>query len=211
MSCPICSHTELEAGAENCPKCGSDLEIFTHIDAVHKAETFQRKSMLVLTAMLGIVMVSWGSVSLFSGDNKEANEIAAVAETTDADAVVAPNEDPLNLAAATKPVEELVAENEVKPEVAPLNKEAEVKPEVKAEVKAKAEAKKSAVKEKAKSVGPTFDQDGYIFHKVRKGDSFWKISKRYFGNGNRAKQIAADNNLNPKKNIPLGTKLKINK
>ncbi len=204
MSCPICSHTELEKGAESCPKCGSDLEIFNHIEKAHKADNFQKRAMLSLTAMLGIVMASWGSVSLFSDSNKGPEAELAAADTT---SVVVPVQDPLNLSAETTPVEEFVKNNEeVKTEVAPL-----VEKEPAKEIAPVAAAPAVKVKEKAKPAGPTFEEDGYIYHKVRNGDSFWKISKRYFGNGNRAKQIAADNNLNPKKNIPLGTKLKINK
>ncbi|TAL59926.1 MAG: LysM peptidoglycan-binding domain-containing protein [Bacteroidetes bacterium] len=204
MSCPICSHTELEEGAENCPKCGSDLEIFSHIESVHKVETFQKKSMLVLTGLLGIVMVSWGSVSLFSGSNPELSDEVAATESANVVVVV---EDPLNLAAAGKPVEEFVKENEeIKPEVDPLKTKYEVKtPAVSAPI-----SKPPVAKEKGKTV-PASNEGGVIIHKVKRGDSFWKISKRYFGNGKHAKQIAADNNLNVKKSIPLGTKLKINK
>lgn len=205
MSCPICSHTELEKGAESCPQCGSDLEIFNHIEKAHKADNFQKRSMLSLTAMLGIVMASWGSASLFSDSNKGPEAELAAADTT---SVVVSVEDPLNLSAETTPVEEFVKKNdEVKPEVSPMVE----KKEPANETAPVATAPVVKVKEKAKPVGPTFEEDGYIYHKVRNGDSFWKISKRYFGNGNRAKQIAADNDLNPKKNIPLGTKLKINK
>lgn len=208
MSCPICNHRESGEDLDiqrdhTCSKCGSDLEIFDHIEKAHKVDTFQKKSMLVLTAMLGIVMVSWGSVSLLSEKDPGVNAEIVLADTT---SVVVPVEDPLNLADASKPVEEFVKENEVvKAEPTPIAAETEVVSEPAAIAKA------PAVKEKVKSVGPTFEEDGYVFHKVRKGDSFWKISKRYFGNGNHAKQIAKDNNLNPKKNIPLGTKLKINK
>lgn len=211
MSCPICNHTELEEGAENCPKCGSDIEIFTHIENAHKSDIFQKKAMLSLVGVLGIIMVSWGSVSLFSGDNKEASDLVAVAETTEVEEV--PVEDPLNISDAGKPVEEFVAENaEAKSEAASLKTEEPAKTSQVAAPDEKDPVEKApAVKEKVKHAGPTFDADGYIYHKVRKGDSFWKISKRYFGSGKHAKRIAADNNLNPRKNIPLGTKLKINK
>lgn len=206
MSCPICNHTELEEGADNCPQCGSDLEIFTHIENAKKENTFQKKAGLVLTASLGLVLVSWGSTSFFSGDNKAEVAALPVAENTE---IVVPAEDPLNIADAGKPVEEFVKENEeAKPEVAPLTAE-----KVTSKEPVVAAEKAPVVKEKEKVVKPAApaNEGGVIIHKVRKGDSFWKISKKYFGNGNHARKIAADNGLNPKKNIPLGTKLKINK
>jgi nucleoid-associated protein YgaU len=227
MSCPICNHTELEEGAESCPKCGSDLEIFTHIENAHKENTFQKKSILVLTALFGIVLVSWGSASFFSGSKTASTEVVAVADTSNV-VVPAPAADPNALTASSTPVEAFVNANaEAKPEVDPLNTEADVKapatPETKAPVVSTPAAKTPAVKapvskavvvkEKKKvkvSEAPTIE-DGIIIHKVKRGDSFWKISKKYFGNGNHAKQIAADNNLNAKKDIPLGTKLKIKK
>lgn len=205
MSCPICDHNELSEGSESCPKCGSDLEIFTHIENAHKENTFQKKSILVLTALFGVVLVSWGSVSYFSGSNLERTDVVMSVDTT---AVV---EEPVTdfdaLTAATKPVEEFVTENEEpKAEVAPLKTETEAEAPVVVPAPA---AKAPVVKEKAKV--KVSNEGGTIIHKVKRGDSFWTISKKYFKNGNHAKQIAADNNLNVKKSIPLGTKLKINK
>ena len=65
-------------------------------------------------------------------------------------------------------------------------------------------------KKKIKSAEPTSKGD-VIIHTVKRGDSPWTISKKYFHNGSHAKQIVADNNLQNMKNIPIGTKLKIQK
>jgi len=199
MSCPICDHNELSEGTDHCPKCGSDLEVFTHIENAYKENTFQKKSILVLTALFGIVLVSWGSVNYFSGNSK--NEIIVSADTTN---VVVDAAEPLALESSTKPVEEFVKENEeVKPEVAPIIAETKV-------VEASAPvAKAPVVKERPKVT--VSSEGGVIIHKVKRGDSFWTISQKYFKNGSHAKQIAVDNNLNPKKSVAVGTKLKINK
>ena len=251
MSCPICNHTELEEGVENCPKCGSDLEIFTHIESVHKEDTFQKKAILVLTALFGIVVVSWGSVSFFSGGKTENMEAPlVVAETT---SVAVPSTEAPALTDAVKATDVFVTENDVK-SADPLNTPAETPavaaaplkdaapaaavtkapavketpkavkvkasaPKVsaksaksKASTKSKTKAKAHASKVKVKApVAEAPAENGVIIHTVKRGDSFWKISKKYFGNGSHAKQIAADNGLNPQKNIPLGTQIKINK
>ncbi len=212
MSCPICNNTELHEGAESCSKCGSDLEIFTHIENAHKENNFNKKSILVLTALFGIILVSWGSASLFSGKQTEATVAVASADTT---SVVVPAPVPNALTASSKPVEAFVNDNaEVKPDVAPLKPEAEAKVEVKVKTEMKTPTIKTPVvknKKKVKVVEAPVTEDGVVIHKVKRGDSFWTISKKYFKNGKHAKQIAADNNLNVKKSIPLGTKLKINK
>ena len=208
MSCPICSHNELAEGAESCPKCGSDLEIFSHIESAKREISFQRKSLLVLASLLGVVVVSWGSASLFSGSKPETTEAIMCVDATSV-AAPAPNVGPVALTAAVKPVDEFVKENEVKPEIeAPVASATVKTPAVTPSIKAKAPVVKEKVK---KHVVEVPAEGGVIIHKVRRGDSFWKISKKYFGNGSHAKQIAADNDLNLKKNIPLGTKLKINK
>lgn len=144
-------------------------------------------------------MVSWGSVNYFSGNSK--NEIIVSADTTN---VVVDAAEPLALESSTKPVEEFVKENEeVKPEVAPIIAETKV-------VEASAPvAKAPVVKERPKVT--VSSEGGVIIHKVKRGDSFWTISQKYFKNGSHAKQIAVDNNLNPKKSVAVGTKLKINK
>jgi hypothetical protein len=206
MSCPICSNVELNEGSESCPKCGSDLEIFTHIESAHKENAFQRKSILVLITLFGTVLVSWGSVSFFSGNKSEISESVACVDST---SVAVPVQDSNALTASSTPVEAFVIGNEeAKPEVAPLKAEAEATAPAVSTV-----AKTPAVKEKAKvkATAVSSNEGGLIIHTVKRGDSFWTISKKYFRNGNHAKKIAADNNLNPKKSIPLGTKLKINK
>ncbi len=205
MSCPICNHQELEEAAKTCTECGSDIEIFDHIESVHKASNMQKKAILVLSAFFGVVLVSWGS-SFFSGHatNKDGEEM--VAQTTE------DVQDPLAITNASKPVAEFVEEAnaEVKDNVE-VKIGTEVKEEAKAEVK-EITKPEPVVKEKVKVVAkPEVKETGPIIHKVRNGESLWRISKKYYGNGNHATQIAKDNNLNPKKNVPVGTKLKINK
>jgi nucleoid-associated protein YgaU len=206
MNCPICNNTELSEGAESCPKCGSDLEVFTHIEGAKKENAFQKKSILVLAAVLGIVVVSWGSVSLLSGNKTEIAEISPE-ETTKA---IAPLPDSATLAAATAGLL-LKKENEtLKSEIASLKSETKTAKEPAPAVKESVlKGKKKKIKKIKTSDVPV--EGGIITHTVKRGESPWTISKKYFKNGSHAKQIIADNNLENVKNIPIGTQLKIQK
>jgi len=204
ITCPICNYTELHSGAESCPKCGSDIGVFTHIEGAQKEHAFQKKSILILAALLGIVVVSWGSVSLFSGDKSKTKEKT---EATDTAKTVSIQPDSISLAKAAI-IQSLQKENEnLKSEVASLRSETKtvkVSPVPSAKVpvtKGKKKAKKSEVA----------TDGGTITHTVKRGESPWTISRKYFKNGSHAKQIVADNNLSNLKTIPIGTKLKIQK
>jgi len=202
MSCPICNNTEISEGAETCSQCGSDLEVFTHIESAQKEHQFQKKSMLILAALLGIVVVSWGSVSLLSGDTSDdiiTGEVSPPDDGTALSPAITSNE-----FTAT-----LKKENEdLKTEVASLTSEIN-------KLKTPAPSvKPSAPKEKEKEAALTSDasnESNVIIHKVKRGESLWKISRKYFKNGTKAKKIAADNNITNLKAVRIGTKLKIYK
>lgn len=205
MSCPICNNTELSEGAENCPQCGSDLEVFTHIESAKKEHQFQKKSMFILAGLLGIVVVSWGSVSLLSND-KPQTDVSITEEISPPDdvmpsPVVASNElNESNEEALKKENEAL--KSEVTSLTSEINKLKKPEPSVKAE----------SPKEKVKTLtADAPNENNVIIHKVKRGESLWKISRKYFKDGTKAKKIAADNNLTNMKAIPIGTKLKIYK
>jgi len=208
MSCPICNNTEISDGAETCHQCGSDLEVFTHIESAKKEHHFQKKSMFILAALLGIVVVSWGSVSLLSGDTPD-NAITGEVSPADDGTALSP------AVSLNEFTETLKKENEdLKSEVASLTVEI-------SKLKTPAPAIKApAPKEKEKEAASDADlsakagasnESNVIIHQVKRGESLWKISRKYFKNGTKAKKIAADNNLTNMKAIPIGTKLKIYK
>ena len=207
-SCPICNYTELHAGAESCPQCGSDIEVFSHIEGAEKERTFQKKSILILAGLLGIVVVSWGSVSLFSGDK---DQMAAETGNTDAAKVISSVPDSASLATAAA-AQLLQKENEdLKSELASLKSEIKASKASTLIAKPSVSKAKKKVKTSAVSISSEKSEDGIIIHTVKRGDSPWKISRKYFKNGSHTKQIVADNNLQNAKTIPIGTKLKIQK
>lgn len=203
MSCPICNHTELNEGAATCPQCGSDLEVFTHIESAKKEHFSQKKSVAVLAALLAIVVVSWGSVSLLSGDKQQADEVIAE---------VSPSEDGAMLSSAVNSnevPEELKKENEnLKSEVASLTSEIN-----KLKTPAPSATAAPSLKGEDKNNGSLHGggQSDVIIHTVKRGESLWRISMKYFKNEGNIKKIAADNNIANPKALPIGAKLKIYK
>ena len=224
MSCPICNNPELSEGAESCPKCGSDLEVFAHIEGAQKEHAFQKKSVLILAALLGIVVVSWGSVSMFSGDKAKTTSETASADSTKTVAVVPVSAPDSALFAQAAITEYVQKENEsLRSEIASLKSDMKSIKSLKATAKAPAskepaeketktkKAKHAKAKEEVQISSAAKTEGDIIIHTVKRGDSPWTISKKYFRNGSHAKQIIADNNLENMKNIPIGTKLKIQK
>lgn len=63
---------------------------------------------------------------------------------------------------------------------------------------------------KEKSDKPVVVNNYSFVYTVRKGDSFWLISQKLFGTGNKANKIAGDNNLTIEDKIHAGTILIIN-
>ena len=154
-------------------------------------------------------MVSWGSVSLFSGKKKDAGNGIATADTT---MVALTTPDP----SANMTSSGWQKENEsLKSTIASLNTEISILKKPAYVPKASVTKKKEKVKaEPAPEVvadNTPKAEEGVIIHTVKKGQSFWTISKKYFKNGSHAKQIAAENNMTDVKDIPVGTKLKIQK
>lgn len=228
MNCPICGHAippdnNQDAGAENCPHCGSDLEVFIHIENARKERVSKKKSMAILAALLGIVVVSWGAVSIFSGDkpsreetpSEQVNEDASFKEETkDASSLSSP-------AVASIPVttgdnEVLKKENEdLKSEVASLtsevNKLKEAAPVATIAPSLKITEGYDQRSDKNNSSLQGGGQSKVITHVVKNGESLWKISMKYFNNDTKVKKIAADNNINNPELISTGAKLKIYK
>lgn len=62
-----------------------------------------------------------------------------------------------------------------------------------------------------KPSGSTSTNVPYILYTVKKGDSLWKIAAEHMGSGNKYPELAAYNNLDPKKILPVGITLKIPK
>ena len=54
---------------------------------------------------------------------------------------------------------------------------------------------------------PSAEEVNHFVYIVRKGDSFWLISKRLYGTGTRYREIAESNGLTPESKLNVGDKL----
>ncbi len=204
MNCPVCNKTELDEDTANCPQCHSDLEVFQLIVKASKQQQTSKKIISALGLFAAVTAIGWASVGIFSGGKSEPVELSP--EITVQNEVRTP-EDAELIALITKENESLKSENAslaakinlaVKDPSAPLSVTKD-KPVVK---------ENSAVKEKSVAAST---ESGTIIHTVKKNETLWIIARKYFKDGRKYKQIAADNGISTKKRLKIGMKLKIQK
>ena len=193
MNCPVCNTTELAEDTTACPQCNSDLEVFQLIVKASEQRQTSKKIISALGLFAAVTAIGWASVGIFSGGKSEPVEVSP--EITVQNEVRTPADAEL-IALITKENEELKSENASL--TAKINTVKE-KPVVK---------EKPAVKEKIVAAST---ESGTIIHTVKKNETLWIISRKYFKDGRKYKQIAADNGISTKKKLKLGMKLKIQK
>lgn len=204
MNCPVCN-TSVEDNASMCPHCQSDLEIYQLIIKSNQQRQTGRKIISALGIFAAVTAIGWASSGIFSAADP-------TVQTTD--------------------VTELSPEQELKGEIrtpadaeliAMLQKENEMLKSENASLAGKLSAAAKEVKE-TKEVKPVAvkeskpakveksaadDESGTLTHTVRNGDTFWIISRKYFGTGTKYKQIAKDNGMSVKATLRKGMKIKI--
>lgn len=186
MNCPVCNTTELSEDTTACPKCHSDLEVFQLIVKASEQRQTSRKIISALGLFAAVTAIGWASVGIFSK-----SEPVEVSPEITVQNEVRTLEDAELIALITKENEELKSEN------------------------ASLTAKINTVKEKpaAKISSPAVasTEGGTIIHTVKKNETLWILARKYFKDGRKYKQIAADNGISTKKKLKLGQKLKIQK
>lgn len=203
MNCPVCNTTELSQDTTSCPQCNSDLEIFGLIVEASDQRQKHKKIISALSVFAAVTAIGWASVGMFSGKTTETSPVELSPAITTENDVNAPPKEAEVIAVLTK-------ENEaLKSEIASL-KEKTAPAVAVAPVKEKPAVKEKPVaKEKAAEKITAKEESGTITHTVRNGDTFWIISRKYFGSGTKYKQIAKDNGLSVKAKLHKGQKLKI--
>jgi nucleoid-associated protein YgaU len=69
------------------------------------------------------------------------------------------------------------------------------------------ELQKAQEQAQAVSSASNAEAETHFVYTVRKGDSFWLISKRLYGTGTRYREIAESNGLTPESRLNVGDKL----
>ena len=69
------------------------------------------------------------------------------------------------------------------------------------------ELKQAQEQPKAVTLNSSVEEGAHFVYTVRRGDSFWLISKRLYGTGTRYREIAEANGLTPESKLKVGDKL----
>lgn len=204
MNCPVCS-TMVEDDASMCPHCQSDLEVFQLIVKANQQRQTSRKLISALGVFAAVTAIGWASVGIFSGKGPETAPVEVSPEVKLQGEVRSPADSEL-IAMLTNENTALKSENaSLNAKLStPVKKEAKEVKDVK-DVKVAKETKET--KALAKVTAP--EEKGTLIHTVREGDTFWIISRKYFGTGTKFKQIAKDNGMTEKTRLHKGMKIKI--
>lgn len=200
MNCPVCN-TAVEESASICPHCQSDLEIFHLIVKANQQRQTGRKIISALGIFGAVTAIGWASAGIFSGKNPSV-ETADIKELSPDIELQGEMRTPNDAELIAILQEENAA---LKSENASLHAKLNMPKEEK-------EAKKEPSAEKPLKIEKSSinnEENGIIIHTVRNGDTFWIISRKYFGTGKYYKQIAKDNGLSVKTKLRKGMKLKI--
>lgn len=206
MNCPVCNTTELSEDTTSCPQCHSDLEIFGLIVEASDQRQKHKKIISALSVFAAVTAIGWASVGMFSGKTTETAPVELSPAITIENDVNAPPKEAEVIAVLTKENEALKSEIALLSEKINSVKSTPTPPKV---AKEKPAVKEKPVAKTTVAAEPASEEKGTITHTVRNGDTFWIISRKYFGSGTKYKQIAKDNGLSVKAKLHKGQKLKI--
>ena len=201
MDCPVCNTTDLSNDTTMCPHCQSDLEMFQLIVKANTQRQTHRKLISALGIFAAVTAIGQASAGIFSGKT-ESGPVELSPEVKLQGEVRTPADSEV-IAMLTTENAALKSENSSLTEK--LNTPA---PKV---VEKVVKAEKAVKAEKVSAKAATETESGTIIHTVRNGDTFWIISRKYFGKGTKYKQIAKDNGMTVKTKLHKGQKLKIQK
>ena len=214
MNCPVCS-THVEDSAAMCPHCQSDLEMFHLIVKASEQRQTSKKIISALGVFAAVTAIGWASSGIFSGKTSETVPAEISPEIKVQGEIRNPSDSEL-IAELTVENAKLRTENGVlnykfgAVKETPEGNTHAVKPAVVKETHiVKTVSVKPASKEKSSVKESTAESKGTIIHTVRNGDTFWIISRKYFGTGTKYKQIEKDNGMTVKTKLHKGQKIKI--
>ena len=205
MNCPVCSTTDLSDDTTMCPHCQSDLETFQLIVKANQQRQTHRKLISALSLFAAVTAIGWASVGIFSG--KTETGTPEISPEVKLQGEVRTPADSELIAMLTTENASLKSENSLltlklnTPVAKPTEKVVKIEKAMKAAKTEKTSSSKASVA----------SEGGTTIHTVRNGDTFWIISRKYFGSGTHYKQIAKDNGLTVKTKLHKGQKIKIQK
>lgn len=207
MICPVCHHTNIKEGAEECPKCNTPLTGDNLILALQKSNRDQRNQKIAMTFAVAFVVVV-SAAYIFMVATADNSPDAGVGE------VVVPGDSLRNLGYTLEEnanhIQELSTELEsLKAELSSLETETEVVDDGESDdsssmTEEDVDEPQAVIEETPKEIisnGKT--------HVVSEGETLWGIAQSRLGDGFKSEEIASLNNLNDPNLIVVGETLRL--
>jgi LysM repeat protein len=203
IECPVCKASGIKKGSPRCPRCNSDLEVFSQIENLEESSSGSTAALMIAYFLVMACVVSFLLFYFFVFKDAKAtsdvNKSQIKQLTTQIDGLKTENEQYLQQiidlrtqigsgSASVVPVSKIKKENDVQPLTPPIKQVQTVQPSRQDQPKA---------------------QSGVIYHEVQPGESLRRIAKKYFGDMYQYPKIMKDNNIKTPDQIYPGQKLKI--
>ena len=196
FNCPVCGKADIENLAEEkdpkCPNCGSDLKIYQLLDDLREEQVAKRNIWKPIAIIAIVAAVLFALLSASGGGKSAENRMGA------------------QLRDSIKGLQENVndLQRQLNPSLkAPVTPGAEdAKAQVPAPAPSVATQTASPSAETLQPQAPVAPK-GKRFYVIQKGDNFWKISNKLYGNGNHVEEIAKLNGKKKSNSLTVGDSL----
>jgi len=174
MNCPICKNEELEAGASECPACGSDLFAIHLIGEVSNKQSMLKRMSSVLAVLVLLVAFGWIFTSMTGSGEVIATEL--------------PPDEPVVRTAEIVELNKAIA-----------TRDAEIK-----ELKAELGELFATIESAKSDVEVEDEEGSHTIHIIKEGESLWSIAEKYHGHGFNHGEIAGHNEVDDPHYIKTG-------
>ena len=204
MICPVCHHTNIKEGSEECPKCNTPLTGDNLVLALQKSNRDQRNQKIAMTFALVFVAIL-SAAYLFMITTDDGLSSAGEGE------IFVPGASLRNLGYTldekTNHIEELQTQIENMQATISSMEEEEETPEVEEE-QSSTVTEEEAPQASIEQPKPVNTSSGGT-HVVSEGETLWSIAQSRLGDGFKSQDLASLNNLNDPDLIVVGETLRL--
>ena len=203
IDCPVCKASGIKKGSPRCPRCNSDLEVFSQIDNLEEGNSGSTAALMIAYFLVIVCVVAFLLFYFFvftdAKESSDVNKTQLKQLTTQIEGLKKENEQYLQqiIDLRTK----IGSGNENAIPVTRSKKEPETQPV--------APPVKQVTLSQSKKQDQANTQSGIVYHEVLPGESLRRIAKKYFGDMEQYTKIMKDNNIKSPDQIYPGQKLKI--
>lgn len=221
IECPVCKASGIKKGSPRCPRCNSDLEVFTQIETLEEGSSASTAALMIAYFLVMACVVSFLLFYFFVYKDAQAasevNKSQIKQLTSQIEGLKTENEQYLQqiidlrtqLGSGSEnviPDLKIKKEDNTQTKAAPVNQTPVAQP--KKQVSA-AQPKKQTPVAQPKKQEQLKAKSGVVYHEVKPGESLRRIAKKYFGDMEMYSKIMKDNNIKKPDQIHPGQKLKI--